>query len=92
MHAHAEAANAALLAKTAKSPFASKKLWVTVLGILGIVAPAIATGGISLPVVLGIVPAVVVYVASQAHVDAATAKALGGIAAAGVSAATAPKP
>lgn len=79
-------AHKALLAKVAKSPFTSKKLWVTVLGIAGIVVPAVITGGVSLPVVLGVVPAVVAYVLGQAHVDAATAKALSGIAAAGITA------
>lgn len=80
-------ASKALLAKLAKSPLASKKLWVTVLGIAGIIVPAIITGGVSLPVVLGVTPAVIAYVLGQSHVDAASAKALADIASAGISAA-----
>jgi ABC-type dipeptide/oligopeptide/nickel transport system permease component len=76
----------ALLKKVAKSPLASKKLWITVLGIASIVVPSIVSGGVSLPVVLGVVPAVMAYVLGQAHVDAATAKALADVAAAGLSA------
>ena len=52
----------ALLKKVAKSPLASKKLWITVLGIASIVVPSIVSGGVSLPVVLGVVPAVMAYV------------------------------
>jgi ABC-type dipeptide/oligopeptide/nickel transport system permease component len=74
------------LKKVAKSPLASKKLWITVLGIASIVVPSIVSGGVSLPVVLGVVPAVMAYVLGQAHVDAATAKALADVAAAGLSA------
>ena len=76
----------ALLKKVAKSPLASKKLWITILGIASIVVPSIVSGGVSLPVVLGVVPAVMAYVLGQAHVDAATAKALADVAAAGLSA------
>lgn len=83
----AQEAHKALLAKIAKSPLASKKLWVTVLGIAGIVVPAVLTGGVSLPVVLGVAPAVVAYVLGQAHVDAATAKALSDVVSAGIAAA-----
>jgi hypothetical protein len=83
----AQEAHKALLAKITKSPLASKKLWVTVLGIASIVVPAVATGGVSLPVVLGVVPAVVAYVLGQAYVDAATAKALSDVAAASIAAA-----
>lgn len=80
-------ANKALLARLTKSPLASKKLWVTILGIAGIVVPAIITDGISLPVVFGITPAVVAYVLGQAHVDAASTKALSDIVSAGILAA-----
>lgn len=66
----------ALFAKANKSPLASKKLWVTLAGVAAIVIPAVATGGVSLPVVLGVAPAVVAYVLGQSHVDATTTKAL----------------
>ena len=67
----------ALVAKAHRHPLASRKLWATVAGVAAIVVPAIATGGLSLPVVLGVAGPVVAYVLGQAHVDARTVDALG---------------
>lgn len=62
------------MARTKKHPLASRKLWITVAGVVGIVAPAIATGGLSWPVVVGVVGPVCVYLAGQSAVDTAEAK------------------
>lgn len=69
-------AHATLVKNANKSPLASKKLWVTILGIAAIVVPAIVTGGVTLPVVSAIAPTLVAYLLGQSYVDAATAKAL----------------
>ena len=73
-------AHAALVRKEAKPFWRSKKLWATVAGIAGIVVPAVATGGLSTPVLVGVLGPLVAYLLGQAHVDAATAKALGEVA------------
>lgn len=75
------AAAQALLDHAGKSALRSKKLWATVLGVAGIVIPAVMTGGLSWPVVAGIAIPVASYVLGQAGVDAATATALSRLAA-----------
>lgn len=51
----------------------SKKFWAMLLGITGIVAPAISTSGLSLPVALGVVGPVCAYILAQGRVDEAAA-------------------
>mgnify|MGYP001598665685 CR=1 FL=1 len=73
-----------LMAKARKPFWKSKKVLATRAGFAGIVVPAIASGGISLPVVLGVAGPVVAYVLSQGFVDGKTATALGEVVAAGI--------
>ena len=73
-------AHAALVRKEAKPFWRSKKLWATLGAVGAVVAQAVAAGGIGPQTVPAIVGAVAVYLLGQAHVDAATAKALGEVA------------
>ena len=59
---------------SAKRPwFRSKKFWAMILGVGSIVFPALATGGTTLPVALGVVGPVCAYILAQGRVDEAEA-------------------
>ena len=57
------------MARTKKHPLLSRKLWITIGGVVAIVAPAIATGGTSWPVVVGVIGPVCAYLIGQSRVD-----------------------